>query len=197
MRNKTLIPKKIWKLIAFIFFLSLSFNLSFATGFTPVNVGDTLEQPVKEHKLTREQFLEKYGRDDSSRAFINFYFTKRKKSEKMILISLATLIVLSIFAAVVFSNYSDRYPDRVDDYGAVSLIIFFGGGIYAASAFLITGIVRLMIYSRKKLLNLLKDYHAGHSFPSRITRSRAFAKWMEVERKNPRHRGAPKFQTYE
>jgi len=125
MRNKTLIPKKIWKLIAFIFFLSLSFNLSFATGFTPVNVGDTLEQPVKEHKLTREQFLEKYGRDDSSRAFINFYFTKRKKSEKMILISLATLIVLSIFAAVVFSNYSDRYPDRVDDYGAVSLIIFF------------------------------------------------------------------------
>jgi len=116
----------------------------------------------------------------------------------MILISIISIAVLSVAVGLaVANNANSQYPGTIDDLSAFFLIVLFGTAIYGAVALIITGIIRLMIYSRKKLLHLLKNYYAGYSLPPRITKSKAFALWMSVERRAPHPHTTPQFHINE
>ena len=198
MGNENPFQIKIWRYILFALACSLAFSFSFASGLASFNPGDSILLPAKEHKLNREQFLEKYGRDDSSRAFINFYFETRKKSGKMIWVSLILMAVLTTIIGIVAATYPEtQYTGTYDDIGTAVLIVFFGGGLYATFALVIVGIIRTLMYSRKKLLRILRNYFDGHSLPPRITRSKVFARLMQVERKMSHPRVSPEFYLHE
>jgi hypothetical protein len=194
MRNENLFPLKISRHIVALFIFSLVVNYAFASRFATFNPADSVEPVIKEHKLSREQFLEKYGRDDSTRALINFYFAVRKKSTKMIWVSLVSLAVLSIIIGVIATTYADpKYPGTYDDLGAAVAIVFFSTGIYAAAVFAMIGTIRTLMYSRKKLLRILKNYYDGYSLPPRITKSKGFLKFMKAERKKYQPHISPQF----
>jgi hypothetical protein len=57
---------------SFLFFVfSFAHSYSYAALFPMADSAIRLRKP---HKLTQQQFLERYGTDDSSRALINYYF---------------------------------------------------------------------------------------------------------------------------
>ena len=199
MGNENLFQIRRSKNIFFTLAISIAFSSSFASGFASSLPGDSSLLPVKEHKINRAQFLEKYGRDDSTRAFINFYFTVKQKSTKMIWFTAVSIIVLSIIYGIIAASYSQQQyaGNGFDDVGTTALIVFFGGAFYTLYIFLIIGIVRTLMYSRKKLLRILKNYYDGHSLPRRIARSKAFIMLLQAERKMSHPRVSPGFYLHE
>jgi hypothetical protein len=162
-------------------FFLLVFQLSFATAFTSPETKDTTGPVLNDYQLNREQFYATYGRDDSSRALISFYFHKRNNAKKLTFVGFIMATLSILFINVFIANNSS--VQGTGDAVAGTLLVNFVGLISAASLVLmITGIVRWVIFSRKKLLRLLNDYFAGRSIPSHISKSKLFNKWLIAEK---------------
>jgi hypothetical protein len=127
------------------------------------------------YKLNEGQFMDRYGTDDSSRALIHFFFSKRTKSFQYILIPLAidaiAGILIGIFGPLVMAGAG---------YIGYLLILIITGLVGVTITLSILGGATLIKYSRKKLFRLLTIYHAGGSIRKHISGTAYFKKLLLV-----------------
>jgi len=163
----------------FFCFCSLAGHLSFAAGYKSFFAKDTSGPLVKEYKIDQMTFLKKYGRDDSSSALIYFYFAKRSKTKSMVLMALSASAMVGLFSAIELAN--SPQTNNPDDFADAFAFLWLALSIYAVATFTTIGIVRLIKYSRKKLLHHLKNYFDGNPIPPNIARSKAFQKLVFLQ----------------
>jgi len=131
----------------------------------------------KPYKLSEQQFLDKYGRDDSSRALIRYFFERRKASGKTFLISaISTAGFGLLFGLVVMDSRNNSGLQ-----GLATGLLLLGGGVAAGLTALFSGAVWLKS-SRRHLFKLICNYNAGKKIPKSITWRPLFKKFLEEER---------------
>jgi hypothetical protein len=144
-------------LIIFALVSFISINL-YAT--TPC--GDSIPQE-KQYKISRQQFLDKYGKDDTARTIINYYFTKRKASLYQTIIT-TTLTTLS---GIIFTKIVGNGPINIAGF---FLAIALGWFILIAGLYIFLSIHIFFFYSRKNLLKVLGNYFSDRGIPSKLRR---------------------------
>jgi len=114
----------------------------------------------KPWKLSQQQFLLQYGKDDTSRAIINYYFEQQhNRGQKKILVNtLITVTSITVFAIIT----SNGTP----------------GAIIVGAPFIITGLIfgifafrsaiNMIYFSRKKLYRVLKKYFEAKKIPDSL-----------------------------
>lgn len=99
----------------------------------------------KEHKLNYDEFVNKYGSDDTSLAVIEIFFDKRENSAK----GQMSFLPLSTAIAVVFPPI--------------------GVGLMAVSTPLfVNGLIVNQRYNRRKLKNILEEYESTNELPIKL-----------------------------
>jgi len=166
------------KIIFSCFFLWIT-NLSHAAIARPPLAKDTVIK--KEYGHNEKEFLENYGRDDSSRALIKLYFRKRRYQNRS-LITGAVLFTLGLIASFPLANLPDK-DYQANGWFEITTASFFA--ILAASMatagvpMMLTGGSLLAVTSRRKLLRWLNDYFDGKYMPKRVVKSMPFKAYME------------------
>lgn len=140
-------------LFAFIFFITdkVAASAVVPTDSTPVN---------KPWKISKEQFLLRYGKDDTSRAVINYYF-EHQHNKGQIKIWVNTLI--SATGIAVFAIIAVNGPVGSVIVGAPFIT---AGFIFLAFAF--HNALNMIYFSRKRLYRVLKKYLAGKKIPDSL-----------------------------
>ena len=149
-------------------------ELSFAAAFIiPPPEDSTLER--KAYELNWKEFLEKYGRDDSSRALINLFFHKREIGVPNAGIGAPMLLAGGIGLGIT----SNKLENGTGSWNTLGQALLFTLILGAGAALFSVGMSFLGKYSRKKLLKLLDGYFAGKPLPRGITKNRAFRKNLQ------------------
>jgi len=158
-----------------IFILVLCcFAITAACASSSLKANDSL--PATEYKLSKPEFIQRYGKDDSSKALIRFYFHKRERAQKMIFIPVIAGSVTAAFIAVAASNSSNNSGyEEFFFYEFMSLIVT------AALVLTLTGVVRCLLFTRRKLLLRLRQYEAERYIPENITASKLFKMSLKGE----------------
>jgi hypothetical protein len=164
----------------FILVLSASFHLSNASSYIGT-LTDTIPSGKMAYKFNRIDFLENYGKDDTSRALINFFFTKRNRAITLTLIGGGG----SVIADIAFNSFLNSVSlatlgDLILGYILLNL------AVDVAFTLLVIGIIRWLVYSRRKLLSILKNYSNGKGIPRNILKSRSFKKQLLFEHESHR-----------
>jgi len=154
----------------FLILSLLVFQFSFAAAFSLNTQSDTIPS-AKSHRLKKDQFYKIYGTDDSSRALIDYFFSKRKEGVIGTFISIGAIVVDLIY----FGTYSPS--SQTDVTAPVSALI----GLVLFPITLVVSVVMWTSFSRKKLLHYLKDYHAGKPLPDRIINDELYDKFLHKE----------------
>lgn len=135
---------------------------------------DSAIQPGS-YRLTREQFINRYGTDQASRALIQYYFDNKKKAR------LATIISGAVggAAGVSLGGETRKSSPNARDVGGLFYTVVFLAGILtiAGTLFLVKGFDWLRL-SRKRLLKQLLRYQSGEPLPQRIVKSSTFQKQL-------------------
>lgn len=134
----------------------------------------------KENQQSKKYFLDKYGKDDSSRALIEFFF-KRQHTGK-----------LEAFIWAGIGSASSIFFDRVivngtgPPLGALGVLIgiFTACLIWTSIGGVLAGIFILLKYNRKRLLKLLVNYDEGKGIPKSFLYKRRFNKQLELEKRS-------------
>jgi hypothetical protein len=161
--------------------LIFALHFSFASVSPNKIFHDTTITPEKEYALNKEEFLNVYGKDDSSRALIEFYFAKRNKGKKMIVFPTAisgSAAALAIIGTIAYSNNSSHATTnvhKIDVAPPLSLLLF--SILCPIVPFFVMGIRLRAKYSSEKLLFQLNNYNAGKPIPRWIAKSRIFKKF--------------------
>ena len=123
---------------------------------------DTL-QPTKPYKLSRRQFLDTYGKDDTSRAIILYFFKERRVA----IWSTAVGIVTSVVGAIGLAGIAASHPPHEEIGNLIFPMVVLG---IASWGVLFTGfgIYWFLHHSRKRLLKTLSGYASGKGIPSRM-----------------------------
>ena len=133
----------------------------------------------RDYALTQDEFLAKYGRDDSSRALINFFFKRRSPQAGMIgggLVLTAGGTIGLVAAVNGVNNRSNDFGEQLNDlWLAVLAGIAMGAGIALASV----GIGLGSRYSKKRLLRLLDNYFASKQIPRNIAKNIMFRGFVQ------------------
>lgn len=135
------------------------------------------KQPLKEDPHSKEYFLNKYGKDDSSRALIEFFFRKEHQAKKeTVWWGIIGTIAFVLFIAVI---------DSTANLGIVGLLLGINLGVIAYGAIIrmAIGIFKWIRFRKKRLEKLLDDYNAGKGIPRNIKRNRTFKTELSFERK--------------
>lgn len=161
--------------LAFVNFNNLQAGVSSDTSYLKV-LADTISK-ANYKKLSRIDFLEKYGTDDTSRALINYYFKKKKASIALIGVTSAIIIL----EGVIIADYSlDKDTENLSHSAekvmldAYSLFLFIPSLIVAP-----VGIIDAKIYSKKNLYKQLLNYHTGKGISS--ARRKRLIKYMKSQ----------------
>jgi hypothetical protein len=138
-----------------VFIFSAFFILSIHASGTKIPTDTT--QPRKPWKIPKQQFLNKYGSDDTAKAIINFYFARHKKSIKTV-IALGPFAVLgSWFLVALVTN----------PYGQIAFLsvgIYIGAAVVLFDMSTLVSWYRIIKYPRKKLSKTLNNYFSGNGF---------------------------------
>ncbi|HEU5166532.1 MAG TPA: hypothetical protein VFU29_13370 [Chitinophagaceae bacterium] len=105
---------------------------------------------TKPWKISEHQFLDQYGKDDTSRAIINYYFKQYNGGHKHLFVNTAIASAGIALFAIIMANGADA--------GAiiVGAPFIFGGVIFGMLAF--RNAINMIYFSRKKLFKVLKKY---------------------------------------
>jgi hypothetical protein len=163
-------------LIFFCFAMEFSFG-----AYLPSLPPEDSTVPQKAYKMEKKGFLERYGRDDSSKALIYFYFRKRKVNKNIFFPGAALGLAAGIGYFPV-NNLPDIGEFNTADYkGGNKIFLVLGIFCLAAAGIplLLVGGSLWMHYSRKKLLKLLNDHFNGRSIPAGIARNKSFKYYLE------------------
>lgn len=144
---------------------------------SPMPIVDS-SKPLKPHKLTEQQFLNEYGKTDTARALIRFYFQETKSSRLGFIIS-PLVIGAGAFALDRIAK-SDRFGGWNFLVGLFLVIVVASLLVYLSIIFILTS-TRLIRFSRKKLLQQLKSLQAGAPLPKHIAHNNAFTLFLKKE----------------
>ena len=156
------------------------FFFLYCTTTTAANTTSYAGSSIKstEHKHSKQYFLDNYGKDDSSRALINYFFKKRKDAFYESVISPvaggASVLILNLFLKSMANVKEDT--GGLGFSVAIPLILI----IYAVPVYIIDGQIKWLIFNRRKLLTILESYNSGNSLPAKITRRKVFK--LELEK---------------
>jgi len=126
------------------------------------------------YKHNRQYFLDHYGKDDSTKAIINGFFSKRRIAIYETVIPIAAAGVSGIF----ISKLGNQTNVKADVGGTGFLVVIsLALVIYAAPVYIIDGQIKLLVFNRKKLLTLLTNYNSGKPLPERLKHK----KWFKYE----------------
>lgn len=155
-----------------IFLLVYLFNSNCSLASVALGNRDSIVD-LTPHKNNHRVFLELYGRDDSTKALINYFFKKRK------IAFLETVIPVAVGAAsAIILNEIVNMPDNNTTEGNALLVLTVGLPLavvlYAVPVYVIDGQVKYIKFSRKKLLRYITSYNAGIPLPARITKRKEF-----------------------
>lgn len=137
-------------------------NKSFASIQSSTNI-----RP-KPWKVTEQQFLNKYGKDDSSRALIHYYFERRKVYKNRTILFTG----ISGVSGILFGALIER--PGVSALGAILLGIPLLVGLWFFGFAIIIEAVRWIRTSRKALFKMLKNFENEKRIPKRISSNRRF-----------------------
>jgi hypothetical protein len=114
----------------------------------------------KPWKLSQQQFLDQYGRDDTSRAVINYYFEQHQhKGRKNLLVNtLITVVSISAFAIITTNCAAGAV--------IVGAPFFIAGFIFGI--FVFRNVMNMIYFSRKKLFKVLKKYFETKRIPESL-----------------------------
>ncbi len=117
----------------------------------------------KVYKISQQQFLERYGTDDTTRAIINYYFLRYKKATKRLIPYSLIIIGSGILYATSVVN------------GAAGVVLVWGsitiGAMLIFGTLLLSSCADLLKFSRKKLLKILDNYSSGRGIPSNLKKN--------------------------
>jgi hypothetical protein len=113
-------------------------------------------QPVNPYKLSRKQFLDTYGKDETSRAIIIYFFKERRVA----IWSTVAGTVTSVIGALGLAGIAASHPPHEEIGDLIFPMVMFG---IASWGVLLTGfgIYWLFHHSRKRLMRTLNDYSSG------------------------------------
>lgn len=110
-------------------------------------------------KISHQQFLDQYGKDDTARAIINYYFQQQARSRKPLYVfTPVTAGVIGVAIPVVTKPGSNSVMS-----GIVVFFILAVTGIFTLALW-----GHLMKYSRKKLMKMVNKYYCGKGVPGRL-----------------------------
>ena len=163
--------KRILFLLAFCFLFQISFSAISLWN-------DSI--PTKTHHLSKQDFLNNYGTDDSSRALVKYYF-KRNKKAKFNAAIFTSIGVLSSFAfdRIILKNSSGGWSVIV----ALIIGIPLGLLIFESAIIVAFNIFRWIRFSKKNLIKQSERYRAGEALPKRIVRDRRFLEDVKAEKR--------------
>lgn len=130
----------------------------------------------KPWKITEQQFLDQYGKDDSSRALIRYYFERKRKTRK----STSNLAIITGGFAIISGGVFISTRNSASDNLAVPFVAFLATSISALLTLLFG--VALISMNRRYLFKLLQKYHSGKGIPRKITEWPLFEKLLETEK---------------
>ncbi len=155
--------------LLFVFFILFNTTNVWAKVET-ISLDTSIDQ--SNYKHSQKYFLENYGKDDTSKALINYYFAKREKALIETVIPAITGGIATLIVAKV--NTDNNSPSSKDSgYAGLVIVPAFIIILYSAGT-LIDGQIKWLVFSRSKLFKLLNDYNSGKPLPKKITRRKAF-----------------------
>ncbi len=128
---------------------------------------------LNDFKHPQQYFLDTYGKDDSTRALINYYFRVRKAAAVETIVGL----VLGSSSAIYISNAFSQNSNFSFGASLLAYYIIPFAGVFALEV--IEGSVIRIVFTKQKLLRLIADYQHGKHLPKRFTRKRRFRREME------------------
>ncbi len=152
------------------------FLLKASASFVP---SDTSWKSMKH--ASEEQFLQRFGTDDSSRALIGYYFEVRKRTGKAMVWSGPALAASVATTAIVSANRNNGMGEPAAIRG-VLLAVIAGAVILFFMTFFGTAALMRLFYSRRTLYNDLQRYNAGKGIRNTVARSRRFRMFLEAEK---------------
>jgi hypothetical protein len=161
--------------LLFVFLLLQGGN----TFASTLGKADSSILPQHSHRLGKQQFLTIYGRDDSSRALIKYYYPKRKTGIILSGYSGSSLVIAGILSAVII------YSTAGANFLAFLLVLTLLAAAYVAAFLLIAGLVMLLLHSRRRLKKMLLLYFTGEPIPERIRKKDSFQRLVKKEQNNP------------
>jgi hypothetical protein len=163
-----------------ILIAAILFSGSYSFASTPAGFvsADTAINP-RSYALTQDQFLADYGRDDSSKALINFFFQKRSKGQTIFGAGAAVTVLAGVGLGVAVNQTNKESDDLGNELASIFAVIIAGIALGAGIALAAVGTALWGRYSRKRLLALLDNYSAGKSIPGSITRNIMFRSFVQ------------------
>jgi len=164
-----------------LFFFYVFLNCTKTPAAIKTNLADTSINKSN-YKHSRQYFLENYGKDDSTKALVNYFFAKR---EKALIETVIPAVAGGVAAALVARlSYSANNPTSGKGSGYAGLVIVpaFLVVLYS-SVTLIDGQIKWLVFNRRKLLVILISYNSGKSLPKKITHRKAFKYELESLKK--------------
>jgi len=163
--------------ILLFFLCCCMIEFSFAAN-TPLRALEDSSIKKAPYELSQNEFLQQYGRDDSSKALIDFFFHRRMPGITEFAVGMPLLIAGGIGIGAV--NHTANEGNGTWDTVGQGLIfaLLLGAGI----ALSIVGICMWSRYPRKRLLRLLNNYFGGKPLPRGITKNRTFKSFVQHER---------------
>lgn len=151
------------------------FLFHYAVASVPV-YKDSAIHP-KEFHLSQQQFLEKYGNDDTSRALIRYYFRRTIGAKRnTIIFGSAGLLSSIAFDRLIVNGTPSREP-----LVGIGFVLFLGLMIYVSAIIVLLSILIWILFSKKTLMKQLQKYRTGTPMPNRIKRNFSFKKYLKEE----------------
>jgi hypothetical protein len=128
-------------------------------------IKDTFPVSLLKHQLTKREFINNYGIDDTSRALINMFFRKRTAS---LLKCYAAPPVGILLAATFFDDANNSVKKTGHEEGAGGFLL--GGLLSGLTGMIILpvdGLINSITYSKKNLLSALVYRERGVPLPGK------------------------------
>jgi hypothetical protein len=145
----------------------LFFLVSILSRLNAASIQDT-SLPVK--YKSQQWFQTKYGRDDTSKAIIDYFFLKRQRLLTPLLISAGLTLTIGVTALFTAG------PGKNDIAYDIGLIL---GGSFFFSAFFVL-LMEYLNYTKRKLIKTLDHYRSGKGIPKRLSKVPSWQKFMKL-----------------
>lgn len=150
------------KKLSFVCLTTFFFSFTFFCS-AGIPISDTSTVPKKEFKLSKREFLAKYGTDVTSTALIRYWFLSRSLNNLLVFGS-GTVFAASGTGLIISLLQSP--PGELNT--AAGGQIFLGIVAGVSGLILVAAGYSLIKWSRKKLLQALKNHQSGQPLPVTI-----------------------------
>jgi hypothetical protein len=128
-------------------------------------------------RLSRQQFLDRYGTNDTARALIGYYFDKNKKAKRdLIIYGIAGVVAGFLLDAIFVGRWN------MDALGGLILVLILGSFVYVCGITVLISLYKWWRFSRRRLAVQLERHRAGKPLRKSIYRNTAFKRHLDLEK---------------